>query len=342
MPRHDNHKIVRDFLDLHPNGATAQQIQTAFSHKVTLSKVLIPMITNGEIILTGGLYKNNPSYVPPVITRTVTPRRATTTGRTTKPVICYPDPIPSNPDFNVFRHQPGTKVDCRGFIVLLTRENAAKVENLIQTDPDYPQLALAKYEDFCRKDGHGNAIRKSFDFINPDALEQVLLQIDIDNSTKDVAISTGRPATANSTFCAYIRDPANHFLDELDSANPNVIKNLVDKLRRAHPYYNPKSFASKACKYLHEFYYGNDRFFINDKVVRSMLGYYLDFYGVSHVAPAPAIDTKQRRDLDYKDLYDYLEKLREAAKVKHGHYIKRSELDHILWYCYKCYKNKEL
>lgn len=261
----------------------------------------------------------------------------TTATRRIKPVIKYPNPIPHYPVFHRFVRANGLSV--LGDLVLLQDVNAAKVEGLIAYDPNYRPKALRLYESFCRKDKKGNPIHSTFDFRNAAHVLAVIQQIDDDNSTFDAAITaSGRyPLSACQSFCNYICDPTNSFLSELDG-NVATITALVEKMRLSHPYYNAKSLASKVCKYFHEFYYGNDKFFINDKVVRSMLPYYLDYYGVSH-----SLFTPSARNLLYPDLYNYLEQLRNAALTKHGgRPLKRSELDHILWYCYKMFKNKEL
>ena len=255
--------------------------------------------------------------------------------KSTRPTICYPNAIPSYIKLDDFIR--GNSFDHVGSIILLTNDNAVKVEHLIATDPKYLPNAKRLYTSL-----YSNASNpKSFVF-NRSNIEQMIEQIDKDNSTFDVAISSKKGSRlARYSFCDYILNPANDFLRKLDAAIPTPVNKqlseLVDNLKKSHTSYSAKSLASKVCKYLHEYYYDNDKYYINDKVVRSMLPYYLNHYGVPH-----SLNTQKDRDVSYVVLYDYLEKLRETAKNKHGSYIKRSELDHILWYCYKMFKNKEL
>ena len=53
-------------------------------------------------------------------------------------------------------------------------------------------------------------------------------------------------------------------------------------------------------------------------------------------------DTVHVRDMDKKQIYEtlhkWLDKLHKARNKKYGDEIKKSELDHIMWYCYKSFK----
>lgn len=332
MPKHNNQKCITDYLSSHPGGADLSTLKTVFApRKVNIKKVVAPMIAKGTLTLTGTLYTLGPSCAPIAIA----PRRSRRSSRPIRPTINYPNPIPPYSPLKVF--VTTNKLSHCGDIILLTPVNATIVESLIASDPKYRPRAKRLYLSLCVPPAT-SAPNATFDFRNRSHLDQVILQIDEDNSTFDVAITSGigSPITARETFCNYILAPKNNFLSELDGPE-SVIKGLPDKLRAAHPYYNPKSLASKVCKYLHEYYYGNDKFYINDKVVRSVLAYYLDYYGVPH----GNLNKPKNRDLDYKDLYEYLEELRKTAGRKHKSLIKRSELDHILWYCYKMFRNKE-
>ena len=163
----------------------------------------------------------------------------------------------------------------------------------------------------------------SFPFHDPVAVKEVLEQIDKDNGTMD----TKHSPRAVDSFRDFICDPANNFVARLN--DPDSFKDLVEDLRSSHHGYNAKSLASKVCKYLHEYYWDHDFYFINDNVVRSVFPYYLDAYGIAHT-----IRTKGDVDaLSYPDLYDLLEALHLTACPS----LTRSKMDHILWYCYRKY-----
>jgi len=60
----------------------------------------------------------------------------------------------------------------------------------------------------------------------------------------------------------------------------------------------------------------------------------LDFYEVKHdgVKSINVVNS-----MSYETLHKWLEKLHEARNKKHQCKITKSELDHILWYCYKSF-----
>lgn len=258
-----------------------------------------------------------------------------------RPIINYSVSSITIPPYGFFRSFVRTnRLSSTNDIVHLTSANASIVESLIQSDPNYQPNAERKYASFCSLDADGNPDYKTFDFSNAAHLLEVIQEINKDNSTFDFAITYRNryPVSACQTFCNFIVNPSSGFPSILDSGCTNSITTLVETMKQKHTCYNAKSLASKVCKYLHQYYYDNDKFYINDKVVRSMLPFYLDYYGVNH-----SLLTKKDRDLSYPNLYRYLEDLRNAAQRVHGgQSIKRSELDHILWYCYKMFKNREL
>ena len=97
-----------------------------------------------------------------------------------------------------------------------------------------------------------------------------------------------------------------------------------------------KSLSSKICKYLSEEMYGKDNYYINDKFIRHALLFYLDYYGVNHNKTSNYLDGKAR---SYADLYSLLAELHKERDKKHNDgKITKSELDHIIWYCYKSFK----
>ena len=65
-----------------------------------------------------------------------------------------------------------------------------------------------------------------------------------------------------------------------------------------------------------------------------MLLFYLDYYGVEH---SELKSIEKANNLTYTELYCWLKKLHNARDNKHNDKITKSELDHILWYCYKSF-----
>lgn len=227
--------------------------------------------------------------------------------------------IVASSDFNDFiaKHKLATDTTPYGEIVLLTRQNANIVENLIASDDNYFPFSreLFNYYKLQRiKDP------------NDKALFAVLREIDRDNSTN--VWRYGKNRKSLYAVCDYIHDPTNNFFNRLDTGDIS----LPDKIAQCGT--GLKSFSSKVCKYLCEFAYSKDNYYINDSVIRRVLLFYLDDYKVDH----PRINSIRNVDkLSYEDLFNLLENLRNKANTKHGNTIeiKKSELDHILWYCYK-------
>ena len=224
--------------------------------------------------------------------------------------------IEASSDFKNFiaEHKLETDTTPDGEIVLLTRQNADIVEKLIASDDNYFPFSRELFNYY-----------KLPKIKNPNdkALFAVLREIDRDNSTNVWRYGQNRDSLY--AVCNYIHDPKNKFFGKLKAG----YRSLPDDIAKCGK--GLKSFSSKVCKYLCEFAYGKDNYYINDSVVRRVLLFYLDYYKVDH----SKINSILKVDDPYVDLFDLLEKLRNKANTKHGGKITRSELDHILWYCYK-------
>jgi hypothetical protein len=210
------------------------------------------------------------------------------------------------------------KLDVSDKIVLLTKENAEKIENLIKSDDDYFPFSqqLFNYYGLTR-------IKTNQD----KALFAVAREIDRDNSTNVWRYNKNRNSFYN--MINYISNPTNDFFNDLEKGTISLPDKIVEKCGSGL-----KSLSSKICKYLCEFSYQKDNYYINDSYIRAMLLFYLDFYEVKHDEVKSINDVNL---MSYETLYKWLEKLHEARNKKHQCKITKSELDHILWYCYKSF-----
>lgn len=206
-----------------------------------------------------------------------------------------------------------------GKIVLLTKENAVIIEELIKNDDDYFPFSQLIFNHFGIDKIKNNTER---------SLLGIIREIDRDNRTNVWRYKKNR--NSFYTMIEYISNPSNRFFDRLESGDIKLPDEIVECCGTGL-----KSLSSKICKYLSEFAFEKDDYYINDSFVRHVLLFYLDYYGVEHleINSSNAVDT-----LDYKSLYDWLSKLHNARDRKHGDIITKSELDHILWYCYKSFE----
>ena len=127
----------------------------------------------------------------------------------------------------------------------------------------------------------------------------------------------------------YISDPDNNFFERLEEGDDSLPDKILHECDAGF-----KSLSSKICKYLCEYYCEKDNYYINDSFIRAMLLFYLDYYEVEHTE---VISIGKVNSMSYKELHGWLTKLHEASNKKHQCKITKSELDHILWYCYKSF-----
>lgn len=206
-------------------------------------------------------------------------------------------------------------------IVLLTRNNADKIENAIKNDMNYYPFAKRLYNSLGKEAVKNNTDR---------ALCALIREIDRDNYTN--VWRYGNRANLEA-IVTYILDSNNNLWERLDKGDIELVSEMTEE---RHGGSAVKSLSSKVCKYLSEFIYEKDNYYINDSYVRSALLFYLDYYNVDH---NNLLSTNAVNNLSYRDLFSYLEKLREAANklITNDILITKNELDHILWYCYKSF-----
>lgn len=227
--------------------------------------------------------------------------------------------IPKSKDFDSFIVSNKLELSYGEYsIVLLTKENADIIENLIENDDSYLPFSKMIF-DYLGVNKVKNNIDK--------ALFMVAREIDRDNNTNVWRYKKNRKSFYN--MISYIMNPDNKFWARLESGDITLPDEIVDKCGN-----NLKSLSSKICKYLCEFVYEKDNYYINDSYVRAMLLFYLDCYGIEH-SKLKSIDTVNH--LTYIELYGLLEKLHIARENRHNDKITKSELDHIMWYCYKSF-----
>lgn len=204
-------------------------------------------------------------------------------------------------------------------IVLLTKDNAEKVERLFQQDDDYFPFSRKLFDHY------------GLDKVKTDedrALFAVARELDRDNSTNVWRYKRNPESFYN--MVSYIKENKN-FFDRLEQGDPTLPDEIVTNCGPGL-----KSLSSKICKYLCEFAFPEkDHYYINDSYVRRMMLPYLDHYLVEHpdIGSSYAVDK-----MTYKELYKWLTKLHKARDEKYNDHITKTQLDCILWYCYKSFR----
>jgi len=236
--------------------------------------------------------------------------------------------------FNVLGVERGTD-DTNGdnpdYLVLLKSYNSRKVEEKLTNDPNYITFTknLVEYYKSTTPD-------HEFPINNEKAVLAVVRMIDIENSTnvwrfnRDglnnmVKYIAESDTFINDLFATEISDRCSLVESLISAANPVG----ADSSGKAEP----RSLASKICKYLSQYLSPDDNddyYFINDSFVRKTLPFYCAYYGVD-------IGDRKEYETKYEQLFGILDDIRRKAAHKHDNDQKltRGKMDHIMWYCYK-------
>lgn len=203
------------------------------------------------------------------------------------------------------------------FVVELTKSNSAIIEADLKANPSYNLLFTKKMFEYYRLSNGG-----VFPEYNKDAILDLIVMIDYENSTNIWRYKDKRDYI--NKMVDYIINPSNNFWQRLDKGDVSLVDDLnpeVDKIK------GPRSLSSKVCKYLSEMKYSKHNYYINDTVVRHVLPYYLNYFGL----PMTNKTRTYFDNISYSDLFGYL----DAINNHLGNVLNRDEIDRIMWYCYR-------
>ena len=240
--------------------------------------------------------------------------------------------------FNVLhvdRGNDSTNGDHPDFLVLLNSNNSGIIEAKIENDPNY--ITFTKYLVKLFRSENGG----SFPFNDEKKVLAVVRMIDVENSTNVWRFNR----EGLKRMVSYIVDNHTTFLGSLlnteDEKRCELVESLIAAVNTGGPdtkKTEPRSLASKVCKYLAQYLYSkrdendkdDDNYYINDSFVRKTLPYYCAYYGVT-------IGDRKDYSTNYKHLFKVLDDIRENAANIHdnGQKLTRGQMDHIMWYCYK-------
>lgn len=187
----------------------------------------------------------------------------------------------------------------------LTKKNAEKALKCIRNNHRYK---APSYEEYYKSQG------KSLDKYTLGEWENIIRCIARANST--------RTSNENIKVMAkYIFGKKDAFLNLLKSGDHK----LVDEITSVAGYSrHEKSLASKVCHFLCELEYGKSDFPINDNIVRNMLPYYLNYFKIG-------CNGNKLENSSYQQTTSLISKVKDKLPEN----LTYSEIDRIIWYCYR-------
>lgn len=218
-------------------------------------------------------------------------------------------------------------------IAALTRKNADFIEAVVELDSNYGK---DKTEDWFKKMLKGGDFKK--------CLSEAITEIDKINSTRLEAGVNGRNEMVKRvlSLCNNVEDLKRELLKEF-SANDekHILYKLTDKIKAKNRdgYRYNLSFATKFCSYASQFLEIGDNYSKYDSVVAKCLPLYSECYLKGKTAKNHFLVKQHKNDLEsrlslYATYSAYINRIMALIKADNIN-LTRSELDHIIWYCFK-------
>ncbi len=198
----------------------------------------------------------------------------------------------------------GFKLD-ENYMIALTPDNAAKALECIKGNKRYEKSSYEVYY---------NKLGKSLSDYSKEELKNILWCVARSNST--------RSSNENiSVITDWIFKNLTQFLKRLEKGDTTLVDELttIKGLSRKE-----KSLSSKICSYLCELEFKQSKFAVNDTVVRRILPYYLNYYGISN-------QNKALENYSYSEIIAFIDKIAVNLPPKMNY----TEIDQIIWYCYR-------
>lgn len=198
----------------------------------------------------------------------------------------------------------GFRLD-ENYMIALTPDNAAKALECIKGNKRYEK---SSYEEYYNK------LNKKLRDYSKEELKNILWCVARSNST--------RSSNENiSVITDWIFKNLTQFLKRLEKGDTTLVDELttIKGLSRKE-----KSLSSKICSYLCELEFKQSKFAVNDTVVRRILPYYLNYYGISN-------QNKALENYSYSEIIAFIDKIAVNLPPKMNY----TEIDQIIWYCYR-------
>ena len=191
------------------------------------------------------------------------------------------------------------------YMIALTPDNAAKALECIKGNKRYEKSSYEVYY---------NKLGKSLSDYSKEELKNILWCVARSNST--------RSSNENiSVITDWIFKNLTQFLKRLEKGDTTLVDELttINGLSRKE-----KSLSSKICSYLCELEFKQSKFAVNDTVVRRIMPYYLNYYGISN-------QNKALENYSYSEIIAFIDKIAVNLPRKMNY----TEIDQIIWYCYR-------
>lgn len=218
-------------------------------------------------------------------------------------------------------------------IAALTRKNADFIEAVVRLDSNYGK---DKTEIWFKKMLNGDNFKE--------CLNEVIVEIDKINSTHLEAGINGRNEMVERILflCDNVDDLKRELLKEFSVNNKeHILYKLTDKIKAKNRegYRYNLSFATKFCSYASQFLELGDNYSKYDSVVAKFLPYYSEAYLNKKITKNYFLDKQNKRDIEsklglYSTYSDCINRIMELLRADNIN-LTKSELDHIIWYCFK-------
>ncbi len=278
-----------------------------------LKSIINTRIKNGTITVSNNAYQ----YVQRV--------RQTVTTTLSESTFKYPHPILLTPELqNILNHGVETYQHTNlGNLVKLSNHNSQIIEDLISNDDKYKFLFSKRvFDSFCV---NGCFARTR------DAYCGTLIQIDEDNSTQ--VFKNHREDFYK--ILDYIMNDEPNFYERIRRGDISLVDDLMNVCSA-----KLLSFCSKVCKFLNNWLFNRDDYYIFDYYVLNAIPFYLDYYRT--ISPEEYsnqhIDTSRLNSREYQDFYDVLSKLHALRDIEFNDQMSKHQLDHVIWYSYRSFK----
>lgn len=209
------------------------------------------------------------------------------------------------------------KKELDNYICPLTKNNVAIIEISIKDDPNYKDNTsiiiknLGLYQNYSLSKTINSKLTKQI-------LERFVWQIAIDNNIQ------GKSHSVKAQIAQYISQLGDKFYDRLKTCDWSLVEEMeafVFKNNTRHEC----SWCSKVCKYLADYLFNGDNYYIYDSNVKNRLNDYRKKYGLKKTRKED-LEAKSNKNW-YTNLCNSLDELNDELPVK----LKRFELDHVLW-----------